>query len=232
MNNATTHRLATALRAMRMGPVATAAFCCPNAALAALGGSIFVAEDHTIRKILPDGIVTTIAGSDEGGFVNRQRYYIVSIAQWAWPSQRAAHSSSVIFIQQLAEESGDLSNGRAYVDPDHSLLYARDVAKSSDGTLYVAAKDGLHEIRSSADGVIYVSRLAPEFLEGDSGLSCCLDEPNGLLYITNGQELFTTSVHTALEQRATRIPPLVTPWALTQRRRRVDIAPAAIAGVK
>ena len=55
---------------MRRGPVATATFCCPNAALAVLDGSIFVAEDHTIRKILPDGIVTTIAGSDEDGFVN------------------------------------------------------------------------------------------------------------------------------------------------------------------
>ena len=96
----------------------------------------------------------------------------------------------------------------------------------------MAAKDGLHEIRSSADGVVYVSRLAPWFLEDDSGLSCYLDEPNGLLYITTGQELFTTSVHTALEQRATRISPLVTLWALTQRRRRVDIAPAAVVGVK
>jgi hypothetical protein len=70
----------------------------------------------------------------------------------------------------------------------------------------------LHEIRS-ADGV--VSRLAPSFGLGNekgSPAFCHLDEPNGLLYVSTGQKMFTVSVQAAGERRAARIFPLVSLW--------------------
>ena len=87
----------------------------------------------------------------------------------------------------------------------------------------MAAEGGLHEIRST-DGA--VSRLAPNFGLGDHDrpVSCHLDEPKGLLYVTTFNAIFTVSVHTASERRAARIFPLISLWALTQRGR-ADIAP-------
>ena len=82
---------------------------------------------------------------------------------------------------------------------------------------------GLYEIRS-VDGV--ASRLAPNVKLGfERPLSCHLDEPNSLLYISTVKQLCTVSVRTAGEQRAVRIFPLVRIWALTQRDR-AEIAPA------
>ena len=118
----------------------------------------------------------------------------------------------------------DLSNGQV-TTIEHPFERPFGVAHSSDGMLYVAAKDGLYEIRS-ADGV--VSRLAPSFGFGhDHGRPKYfhLDERNGLLYVTTGQEVFNVSVQTAGERRAARIFPFVSLWAMTQRDR-ATIVPA------
>ena len=100
------------------------------------------------------------------------------------------------------------------------------VAHSSDGTLYVAADGGLHEI-CSADGVAF--RLAPNAELGRTNhslMSCHLDEPNRLLYVSTKQRLYAVSVLTAGKRRSARIFPVVQIWALTQRGR-AEIAPAA-----
>ena len=52
------------------GPAATATLNKPNFALSAPDGSVYVVQEHSIRKISTDGIVTTIAGSTEDGFVD------------------------------------------------------------------------------------------------------------------------------------------------------------------
>ena len=51
------------------GPGETARFNSPRAVAVDIDGSIYVADadNHRIRKITPDGVVSTIAGSDRGG---------------------------------------------------------------------------------------------------------------------------------------------------------------------
>jgi hypothetical protein len=100
----------------------------------------------------------------------------------------------------------DLGHGHV-TTIDHRFQTPRGVAHSSDGTLCVAASNGLHEVRS-ADGV--VSRLAPNVELGRGRpLSCHLDEPNGLLYVSTQKQLCTVSVQTAGERRAARIFPMI-----------------------
>ena len=61
-------------------------------------------------------------------------------------------------------------------------------------------------------------------------LSCCLDEPNGLRYVTTDKEIHAASVHTAGEKCAARIFPLVRVWALAQPdRAAITPAPGIIA---
>ena len=79
----------------------------------------------------------------------------------------------------------DLNNGQHATTIKHRFQRPLGVAHSSDGTLYVVAEDGLHEIRS-ADGVV-VSRLAPSFGLGQvNGRPeyCHLHEKTGLLYVS------------------------------------------------
>lgn len=175
-----------------------------------------MAEFHSIRKISTDGIVTTIAGSGgEQGFVHGPGHSARSNV----PHGMALAASGMLIVC-------DCHNNRLRrVDPNNGHVTTierpferhRDVARSSDGMLYVTARDGLHEI-SSADGA--VSRLAPSFEHDNGGLlRCHIDEPNGLFYASTGHRIFTISVSTASEWRAARIFPLFLLWSLTQRDR-------------
>ena len=204
------------------GPIATASFMYPHSVLVAPDGSIYVAEFNSVRKISSDGIVTRIAGScEEEGFADGR----AGEARFNAPMGMALTAGGSLVVC-------DMHNHRLRrVDPtdgyvttiDHAFRCPRSVAHSSDGTLYVAAHDGLHEIRS-ADGA--VSRLVPSCGLGDSRpMSCHLDESNRLLYVSTMQGIFTVTVPTAAERRADRLFPLVSLWALTQRDR-ADIVPA------
>ena len=117
----------------------------------------------------------------------------------------------------------DLGHGHVTtIDRRFQTTYG--VAHSSNGTLCVAASNGLHEVRS-ADGVF--SRLAPNAELGRGRPLCChLDEPNGLLCVSAQKQLCTVSMQTAGERRATRIFPTISLWALTRRDRVGIIAPA------
>ena len=222
MDGSTTTLAGTDMQHADDGPRATASFMYPNGVLVAPDGSVYVAEFHSIRKISTNGIITRIAGScEEEGFADGR----AGEARFNAPMGMALTAGGSLVVC-------DMHNHRLRrVDPtdgyvttiDHAFRCPRSVAHSSDGTLYVAAHDGLHEIRST-DGA--VSRLATSCGLGDSRpMSCHLDESNRLLYVSTMQGIFTVTVPTAGERRADRIFPLVSLWALTQRDR-ADVAPA------
>ena len=63
MDGATTTLVGTGEQSHEDDPVATATFDNPTGILAAPDGSIYVPNEHSIRKLSTDGIVTTIAGT-------------------------------------------------------------------------------------------------------------------------------------------------------------------------
>ena len=220
MDGATTTLAGTGGYSQEDGPVAAASFSCPNGVLGTPDGSIYVADDHSIRKISTDGVVTTIAGSYEEGFVDG----LGEGACFDCPMSMTLSVDGTLIVCDLGNSRlrrVDPSNG-CVTTIEHPFESPRDVTSSSDGTLYVAASDGLYEIRNGD-----VSLLAQPFAhDHDRPLCCHLDEPNGLLYSTTASEVFAVSVLTAAERRAARVFPLISLWALAQRDR-AGIAPAA-----
>ena len=220
MDGATTTLAGTGVHRHEDGPVASAAFQCVRGVAAAPDGSIFVSGDHSIRKISTDGIVTTIAGSGECGFEDG----LGDEGRFDQPWGMALTASGTLVICDYGNNrlrQVDLSDGRV-TTIGHPFELPTGVAHGSDGTLYVASVDGVHEIRS-ADGVASLLAFGPG--DDDDPTSCHLDEPNGLLYVTTCIQIFTVSVHTAGERRAARVFPLVSLWALAHRDR-ASIAPS------
>ena len=150
----------------------------PTYVLAAPDGSTFVAKVGSIRKISTNGIVTMIPGDPEGlgrGLVDGTDpgYDIYGMALTA--------SGTLIAC--------DRSNNRLRrVDPNNEQVTTIDlpadlpierpigVSRSSDGTLYVAARNGVYEINNSN-----VSQLAHANFDDDKAQCCHLDETKGLL---------------------------------------------------
>jgi hypothetical protein len=79
----TTTLAGTGGRGHEDGPVATATFSTPTAVLAAPDGSIYETENHSIRKIPTDGVVTKIVGSGDSGFLGGPWNDAISILLWA-----------------------------------------------------------------------------------------------------------------------------------------------------
>ena len=165
----------------------------PNHVFAAPDGSIFVSEESSIRNISTDGIVTMITMIDTR-FDDLQ-------------GMALAASGTLIVCDVLNNRLRRVNPNNGHVTTiDPVIVHPYGVSCSSDGTLYVASRGGLYEINNNE-----VSQLAPNL---GPVLCCHLDEPNGLIYIGTETKIFTISVPSFGERRATRIFPLVRIWAL------------------
>jgi sugar lactone lactonase YvrE len=188
-----------------------------NHIVAAPDGSIFVSDVHAILKISTDGTHTTIAGDrDWDGFVDGSG----NVARFNDIQGMAITASGMLVVCDMKNDrlrSVDPNNGHVATIDLH-IPHPVGVSCSSDGTLYVVASRSclLYEINRSHVKKTFRHSLLPYGLH----LSCVhLDEPNGLVYMSTEQQIFTVSVLSLGERRAAHIFPLVRTWALVQQDR-------------
>jgi sugar lactone lactonase YvrE len=178
------------------GPAVDAALVQPCGLALGQDGSLYIAdaEDHRVRKVDPDGVITTVAGTGEWGFSGDGGPAVE--AELAWPRGVAVAPDGSVYIADTrndrirrVDESGTITTvaGRggasfgAKRQATEAPVDAQGVAVSGDGSVYVA--DGPCVQRIGSDGVITtVAGTGRRGYSGDGGqaVEAELDEPGGL----------------------------------------------------
>lgn len=85
------------------GPVSAAEFNAPHGLCRGQDGAIYVADglNHCIRKIAPDGTVSTYAGSTSPGFVDGN----ATTAQFNWPSGVCVDDSGNVYVTEMGNHA-------------------------------------------------------------------------------------------------------------------------------
>lgn len=176
-------------------------------------GTLYItdAKNHRIRKITPDGIVSTIAGNGVMGYLDGK----VSEAQFSYPTGIAIDMNGILYVADRGNacirkiDSGIVTTfagrgtstivGNTMVNGDGAnaiFMSPSDITIDSNGTLYIA-DTGNHIIRMiTSDG--FVSTLAGKFVRygsfadgtGDDALFKCpygiaIDPTNTILYVAD-----------------------------------------------
>ena len=155
-------------------------------------GNVYVSDhgNHAIRKITPDGVVTTLAGSGSAGNSDGSG----TAASFKFPTGVAVDSAGNVFvadtdnqvIRQItpagavttvagkgsAGSTDGLGAAAAFFDP-------KDVAVDSSGNLFVADR-GNHAIRK---GVVTTTTLAPVTLNFVPGFSLVGNSSSGVINV-------------------------------------------------
>ncbi|MXZ89638.1 MAG: hypothetical protein F4Z07_12480 [Dehalococcoidia bacterium] len=146
------------------GPAGEALFNFPHGIALAPDGSVVVADsgNHAIRRISPDGAVTTVAGGD--GQSGRDE------AQFSWPRGIAVDAAGVIYV---ADTQGGLIR-RVASDGSVSTVAGADVPFSSPTEMAFDAEGNLlfAELNNSR-----ILLLSP-----DGGVSVRVNERSGFMY--------------------------------------------------
>lgn len=145
------------LQRIAAGPVASATFSWPDGLLLRPDGTLYVADagNHRIRKISPDGMVTTLAGSEQGfrdGPGPQARFAKPSGLAMAPDGALLVADVSLHRIRKVAPD-GTVSTLAFQGDgPDslNELSFPRGLLAGPDGTLFVAESGGIRKI--SPDG--------------------------------------------------------------------------------
>ena len=199
------------------GPATDAALFAPNGVAVDSEGNVYIADtEHSrIRKVTPDGLISTIAGTGTEGFSGDGGPAV--LAQLRLPSDVAVDRDGNLYIADLHNQrvrkvtpAGIISTvagfgwGRWPTDlkrsaPETRLVHPRGVAVDVDGNLYIA-ESGNHQIRKvTPQGAIStVAGTGKPGFSGDGGpaLSAQLSGPgklafdaDGNLYIVDGSNL-------------------------------------------
>ncbi len=135
------------------GPAETARFNSPRDVVVDAEGSIYVAdgENHRIRKITPEGVVSTIAGSDRGGADWREiRDGPAEQALFAGPTALVLDAYGDLYIvERLAVRRLSPSGWVSTVAGDNGWGWR-------DGPREVAQFQSLHDIAADDAGNLYV----------------------------------------------------------------------------
>lgn len=157
-------------------------------------GNLFVADsgNHRLKKITPDGIVTTIAGAGRSGFANGQALS----ALFSKPQGIALSPTGVIFVADTGNHTiRKVENGvvSTYAGTGHpggangEVLNSEfnqpiGIAFDGSGELFVA-DSGNHQIRRVADG--FVTTLAgtgtPGFVDGSDLTKVEYKQPSAIV---------------------------------------------------
>lgn len=155
-------------------------------------GNIFLADanDHRIRKITPDGLISTVAGDGSAGF--RGDGGPASASRLNTPYGIAVDGSNNLYI-------ADLGNNRVRkVAPDgtistvpgtDSLVAPRNVALDAAGSLYISEFNGNRVQRLRTDGVLeIIAGTGVAGFGGDGGpaTAALLSSPAGLAFDSAG----------------------------------------------
>jgi uncharacterized protein (TIGR03437 family) len=155
-------------------------------------GNIFLADanDHRVRKITPDGLITTIAGDGWPGFGGDGGP--ASASRLNTPYGIAVDTAGNLYI-------ADLGNNRVRkvaadgtittVPGTDSLVAPRNVALGSDGSLYISEFNGNRVQHLRTDGVLeIIAGTGAAGFGGDGGpaIAALLSSPAGLAFDSAG----------------------------------------------
>jgi hypothetical protein len=193
------------------GPAASARFRTPYGLAVGPDDTLYVADqdDHRIRKIAPDGTVSTVAGDGTPGFADGKG----TSARFNNPSGLALGADGTLYVADALNHAiraidpagnvttlaGDGTPGNADGTPGRFKIPI-DVAEGPDLALYVADRDN-NAIRKIANKV--VSTVAgtqaagrnyhdgPALTAGFNPPRCLAFGPDGLLYFTTAADVYT-----------------------------------------
>jgi len=172
------------------GPARDAQLHFPEGLAIDSGGNIFIADkwNHRIRKVTPDGIITTIAGSGPtstptGGFggdggpatqaqLNQPQGIALDAAGNLYiadeGNNRIRKVTPAGIISTVAGNGGTQNNGDGGPATSASVLFPRDVAVDAAGNLYIAsAADRIRRV--ATNGIITTIAGAGNGYAGDGG---------------------------------------------------------------
>jgi len=156
------------------GPATAARLCNPEGVAVALDGSVLIADagNHRVRRVDPQGIITTIAGVGTGGFAGDGGP--ATAAQVSFPMDIAvapdgslfvaSHSATVGRVRRIAPDGtiSTYAGGACTAGPPEGKRATGDcftsvsaLALAPDGSLYLAADD------SSTIATETVYRISP-----------------------------------------------------------------------
>jgi RHS repeat-associated protein len=204
------------------GPALSATLYRPNGIAVDSEGNLFIADtfNHRIRKVSPDGIITTVAGNGIMGYGGDGGLAIN--AKLSEPNGVAIDGQGNLFIADFSNHrirkvspdgiittvagNGVMgSSGNGGPATDAMLYYPHDVAVDSQGNLFIT--DYNHRVRKiTPDGIItaFAGTGSPGY-SGDGGpaINARLYYPQGLavdnegnLYIAGGNNFSVRKVNT------------------------------------
>jgi sugar lactone lactonase YvrE len=133
------------------GTGSAAAFHTPSALAIDRSGNLYVADtgNHAIRKITPDGKVSTLAGSGKPGFADG----IGASAQFNGPVGVAVDDAGIVYV---ADTYNDRIR-RVAKDGSVTTLAGTGLPGNADGTATAAGLDTPAAIAVAPDGALYVA---------------------------------------------------------------------------
>jgi uncharacterized protein (TIGR03437 family) len=165
------------------GPAVNAQLACPHGVAVDASGTLYIADtdNHRLRKVGPDGTISTIAGNGVYGFagdggpaLNAQLYAPTSLAMDSSGNlyiadtgngriRRISRNGAIATVAGCAD-SGHVSSDDGLAATAAVLSGPQGVAVDAAGNLYIAETQGNHVRRVSASGVI--STIAGRALYG------------------------------------------------------------------
>ena len=179
----------------RDGPASRALFLRPRAIAFDGEGGLLIAdtENALIRRLGPDGQVTTIAGNpaQAGGGNPRSRDGRAELARFAHPTGLAVDSEGNVFFTDSNEAIRKMDNSGFvstvlrtpdYFEGGALSGFFGDLAAGPDGELYIADSGYSRILRLAPDGELAVVADLGHGLRSPSGL---LLAPDGTLYVSD-----------------------------------------------
>lgn len=188
------------------GPAISAALSDAEGVATDASGNIFIADanDHRVRKITPDGKISTVAGDGFPGF--RGDGGPASAARLNTPYGIAVDRAGNLYI-------ADLGNNRVRkVGPDGAistvpgtdqLLAPRNVALDAAGTLYISEFGGQRIRKLGADGVVGTAvgnGVAGYTGDGGPAAAAQLSYPAGLAFDSAGNLFIADSSNNCIRK--------------------------------
>ena len=182
------------------GPAVSAQLRGPAGVTLADDGSLFIADtrNHRVRRIAPDGVITTVAGDGAPAFGGDGG--LATAAQLFRPTAVAADADGALVIadsgnnrvRRVAPDGtittvagdGELeSGGDGGVATAAQLQAPQDVALGDDGSIYVAEPHARRVRRVHPDGTI--STVAGDGTKPADGVGGMAAAPDGSLYLSD-----------------------------------------------
>lgn len=171
-------------RGSRDGPCASAQFALPEALAVGPEGDIYVADrlNYAIRRITPDCLVTTLAGSGERGYHDGPG----ELARFSQPSAIAVDGAGNLLVVdvenhaiRLVSPGGEVSTlaGGRRGDP---FVFPQQIAVGDDGDVFVAQRGAIFAIGPEGE-ITTILREPP--LPGHGGI---LTNPAGMAVSADG----------------------------------------------